>query len=145
MVDLDDEDLKRVAREMGKAAARIREGLLKEAMFGERPSYSPFVSTGTRKPPSHSPLPFRSFIPLWDVITSPYVVEKRRQGREGKRSWWQRLWDGLTDLNPWPYSPIEYYEVEIPAIMSDRVNNRIICHPAIEQQVKKAVREGVIR
>lgn len=120
----------------------IQERMVKDALFGVRPPYSPFVSTGTMKPSLQiPPPPFSPVVPLWvwAVITSPYVVEKKRRAREAKRTFWQKLWVSLTDLNPWPYSPIEIYEVEVPAIMIDRLNNQIICHPSLEREIKKAV------
>lgn len=137
MFNLDEEELKKAAARMGEAAKGVQERMIKDALFGVRPPYSPFISTGTMKPSLQIPPPFRPVVPLWAVITSPYVVEKKRRSREKKRGFWRRLWDGLTGLNPWPYSPIEFYEVEVPAIMIDRLNNQIICHPSLEQKIKK--------
>lgn len=148
MFDLNEEDLERAAREMRKAAKKIQERmLLNEYMkratqdLQERPPYDPFVSTA-RMATSITRRPFMPIAPLWAVITSPYIVEKQRRGREKKRTFWQRVWASLTDLNQWPYSPIEYYEVDVPAIMVDRANNQIICHPSLEREIKNAVSEG---
>ncbi len=145
-VKLNEEKLKKAAAQMSAVTKRIQERMIKDALFGERPPYSPFVSTATMAPNiARKPLSFRPIAPLFDVITSPYVVETKKLSREKKRGFWGRLWDGLTDLNPWPYSRIEYYELEVPAIMIDRVNNRIICYPSLEREVKKAVRGGAVR
>lgn len=109
-----------------------------DSPFGQR-----VVST-TRIATSR-PLTFRGFAPIFEVITSSYIVEKKKRSREKKRGFWRRLWDGLTDLNPWPYCRIEYYEIEVPSIVVDRRNNRIICHPSLEREIKKAVDERAIR
>lgn len=144
MVDFNDEELRKAAAQVGNATKRIQERMIKDAMFGEGPPYSPFVSTARMRPSVASPPPFGSFVPLLTVTTSPYVVEKKKRSRERKRGFWGKFWASLTDLNPWPYSPIEYYEFLIPAIMFDRPNNRIICHPSLEHEIKKAVNEGSI-
>lgn len=128
--------------EMQKAAKKIQGRMTEDVMF-RRSKSSPFISTG-RMAASISRQPFRPFVPLWDVLASPYVVEKSNRSREKKESFWRRLWASLTDLNPWPYSAIEYYEVGVPAIIIDRPNYRIICHPSLEQEIKKAVNEGQI-
>jgi hypothetical protein len=120
--------------EMRKSAQAIQERLIKEAMFGKRPPYSPFVPTGTMRPLST----------FFTVIVSPYITEKKHRSREKQMGFWGRLWASLSDLNQWPYSPIEYYEIEVPAIMIDKLNNQIICHPSLEQEIKKAVGEGKI-
>ena len=125
--------------EMRKAALKMQAQIVKDDMFGERRPYSPSVSTGAMRPSLRPSLPFHPTIRSLTVITSPYITEKKKRSREEKRGFWQRLWDGLTDLNPWPYSPIEFYEVEVPAIMVDKKNNQIICHPSLEQEIKKAV------
>jgi hypothetical protein len=138
MFDLDEEDLKRAVHAMNKAARRIEERMIKDAMFGERPPHIPFTSTGTMRPS----MPFREFAPLWTVVTSLFAVEKKKRCREVKLAFWQRLWVSLTNLNPWPYSPIEYYEVDVPAVMIDRANNQIICHPSLEREIRKAVDEA---
>ncbi len=129
-------------KEMRKAALKIQERMIKDAMFGERPPYSLLVSTGMMAASLLPSLPFRPTIQSWTVITSSYIVEKVKCSREKKRGIWQRLWVSLTDLTQWPYSPLEYYEVDVPAIMLDRGNNQIICHPSLEREIKKAVSEG---
>ena len=130
MFNLNEEELKKAAARMREASRGVQERLIKDAPFGEKPLNSPFsVSTPTA-------VGWHSIL-LWAVITSPYVVEKKRRSREAKRTFWQKLWVSLTDLNPWPYSPIEFYEVEVPAITIDRRNNQIICHPSLEQEIKK--------
>lgn len=138
VIDLSSEELKKAAAQINKAAKRIQARMI---FPREEPSYSPLVSTARMAPSSiiTDPLTFRPFTPLFDVITSPYVVETKTLSREGKRVFWRRLWDGLTDLNQWPYSRIEYYGIEVPAIVIDRRNNRIICHPSLERDIKKAV------
>lgn len=148
MFNLNEEALKRVAREISKASQRVQEKLLEDAIFGERPPYSPPVSTATMSESrfinsiTRQPLTFRHFMPLFDIIVSPYALEIRKRSRAKKGGFWQRLWDGLTDLNAWPYSRIEFYKVEVPAIVIDRRNNRIICHPSLEREIKKAANEG---
>ncbi len=123
--------------EMRKAAKKIQGRMTEDVMF-RRSKSSPLG----RMAASITRQPFRPFVPLWDVIVSPYAVEKRNGAREKKEGGWRRLWASLTDLNPWPYSAIEYYEVDVPAIVIDRPNYRIICHPSLEQEIKKAVNEG---
>lgn len=146
MFDLNEEDLKRAADEISKTARKIQEQMIKDTAFGERPPYSAFVDTA-RLASSIAPRPFMSFkpiVPMWNVTTSPYVVEKKKLSREMKMTFCQKVWRSLTELNPWPYSQIEIYEVGIPAIMIDRPNYRIICHPSLEREIKKAVNEGKI-
>lgn len=142
MFDFNDDDIRKAAQRMTEAAQKIQERLLKDAMFGERPPYSSFTSTRTMRPSIPPSTFFKPTAPLFTVITSLYAVEKRKQVREVKRTFWQKLWASLTDLNPWSYSPIEYYEVNVPGIMIDKLNHQIICHPSLEQEIKKAVSEG---
>ncbi len=120
--------------EMRKAAQKIQGRMIEDAMR-RRSKSSP---TG-RMAASITRQPFRPFVPMWDVLASPYVVEKSNLTREKKESFWRRLWASLTDLNPWPYSAIEYYEVGVPAIIIDRPNYRIFCHPSLEREIRKAV------
>ena len=148
MFNLSEEELKKAAREIAKASERIQARMLKDAMFGTGRA-APVISTArmaysTTSRPGPLPLTtFRGLPPPLDVITSPFVVEKKTRSREKKRGVWRRLWDGLTNLNPWPYSPIEFYEVAVPTIMVDRRNNKIICHPTLEHEVKKVVSGGI--
>lgn len=142
-VNLNEEELKKAAARISNAFKKIQDRMIKDAMFGDKLPYSPFVSTAKMAPSiTGRPLTFRGFTPLFGVITNPYVVEKKTRSREKKRGFWQRLWDGLTNLNPWPYSPIEFYEVDVPAVIVDRRRNLIICHPSLEMEAKKAVGEG---
>lgn len=80
-----------------------------------------------------------------NVMTSPYVVERVKRSRKKKETFWAKLWRDFWDHNPWAYSLIEYYEVEKPAIMFDRRNNCVYCHPSIEQEIRQAVREGKLK
>jgi hypothetical protein len=143
----DEDTLKRVAREISRASRRIQKRMIEDAMFGERKSYSPFVSTGrmARSIAGNSPLKFRPIFSSFDVVVSHFVVETKKYSREKKVGFWRRLLSSLTDLNPWPYSHIEYYEVATPAIVLDRGNRRIICHPSLEQSVREAIAKGDIR
>lgn len=139
--NLDEEELRKAVGQISEAAKRIQEKMLIDAMFGDGSPYSPLVSTARIAPSVSPPLPFRQFS-LWTVTTSIYTVEDEKRSRAAERGFWRRLWDGLTDLNPWSYSPIEFYEVEVPAIVIDKRNNRIVCHPSLGGEVKKAVSEG---
>lgn len=151
VIDHSSEELKKAAAQINKVAKRIQARMIIEDMIfpREEPSYSRLVSTARMAPSSiitDGTLTFRPFTPLFDVITSPYAVETKKLFREEKRGFWRRLWDGLTDLNQWPYSRLEYYEMEVPAIVIDRRNNRIICHPSLERDIKKVVdAEGAVR
>lgn len=140
--NLDDETLKRAAAQMRKSAQKIHTKMVYDEIFGTLPS-SISVSTARMAPSVvRSPLPFSPLTQLFDVVTSPHIVEPKTLSRERKRGFWRRLWDGLTDLNPWPYSRIEYYKAEVPAIVIDKGRNKIICHPSLKNEIEKAVRSG---
>jgi len=128
--------------EIRKSLQQFQGRLIEDAAFGDKGKYSPFVSTGQMHPSIRStPISMR---PL-RVITSPHVLETAKCSRERSEGFWAKVWRDFWDHNPWPYSLIEYYEVEKPAIMFDRGNNCVICHPSIEQEIRKAVREGALR
>ena len=94
--------------EIREAARQVHERMVNDPYFGDQPPYSGGAGGALR--PS---LAFRPPGLAWDdVITNPFIVKKVTRCREKYRGFWRRLWDAFWDFNPWPYTPVEFYEVE---------------------------------
>ena len=45
---------------------------------------------------------------------------------------WDSFW---CPISPWPYTPIVFHTVDVPAMMYDKNNNMIYCHPSIKAEM----------
>jgi hypothetical protein len=126
-------------QELRRAAKAIRDHISEDLLGSIAHPYSPFVQMGTMRPS------FRPIMPGLRIITNDYVTQKKSRSRQKQESFWAKLWRLLWDHNPWPYSLIEYYEVDEPAMVFDKPNNTVICHPAIEREIKKRLATKIKR
>ncbi len=124
-------------KEIRKAAKQVHDHIVTH--LGDVP-YSAFTAPGARGVLRNS-LKFRPYVSSLAVITDPHAVKRIKQCRERQRGFWRKLWESLWDVEPWPYTPIEFYKVDIPTIIYDKQSSRIICHPSLEQEIKNAIDE----